>query len=282
MKAVFYILSAALLLNACDKIDEPFENKGNVINTDGLAFDTTYSEFANTKRILVLEEFTGYRCSNCPAGTLIAKQLVQDYPDQLMLLSIHASTDFAAPLNNPDGSFTTDFRTTEGEEYLTAFEVENFPSGMVNRLYKDNKYTVGKDEWEARILDLKDLAPKYSITAMNLYHDSLNYVKTKVDVVRTNGTTENVKVLLLLTESEIIDWQIDGVNTLSNYVHNHVLRGSMNGVWGADLSFSNDSATYSAETTLNSAWNQDHMEVVILVYDAITKEVLQANRVGVN
>lgn len=281
MKRIIYSLLAILLLNACDKVDEPFENKKTTTNSDSLKFDTSYSEFNSAKRVLVLEEFTGYRCSNCPAGTLIAHQLEQTYSDQLILLSIHASSDFAAPLNNPDGSFTTDFRTTEGEEYLTAFEVENFPSGMISRLYKDNKYTVGKDEWEARILDLKDDAPKYRLSAMNLYNDSLQLLKTSVHIERNVGITENVKILLLLIENGIIDWQIDGVNILSNYEHNHVLRASMNGIWGADLTFVNDTVNYTTETILNSAWNKDSMELVILLYDATTKEVWQANELEI-
>lgn len=262
---------------ACDKVEEPFEKKDIVIPTDGLIFDTTYGEYNQAKRILVLEEFTGYRCANCPAGTLLAQQLKQTYADQLLLLSFHASTEFAAPLNNPDGSFTTDFRTTEGEEYLSSFEVESFPAGMVSRLFQDNKFVVGKDEWEGRITPIKDLAPKYQIEFMNLYNDSLGYIKTKIQIERNSGISENVKLLVYLAEDHIIDWQIDGANTLNNYEHNHVFRGSLNGTWGSDLTFTNDTTSVTFEKLLNPSWNVNNLELTVLLYDATTKEVWQAN-----
>lgn len=281
MKKLFLPLSfLSLFLIACDKVDDPFETKNTDINTDGLVFDTSFSEFSNTKRVLVLEEFTGFKCQNCPAGTLIAHQLSQTYADQLMVLSIHGS-DFAKPENNADGSFSTDFRTPEGDQYLTSFDVESFPSGMVSRLFDDNKFTVGKDEWETRITLLKDQAPKYKIEAISMLNDSTRIVKTKVYIERNAGLTENVKLLILLSENNLIDWQIDGLNILSNYEHNHVFRKSLNGVWGTDLIFTNDSSTFETELVLNQNWKLENLELLYFVYDATSKEIWQANRIKI-
>lgn len=54
-KHLYYILSLLLLVAGCDIIDE----KDRVIQTDELHF---------TNKIVLLEDFTGHKCVNCPVA----------------------------------------------------------------------------------------------------------------------------------------------------------------------------------------------------------------------
>ena len=95
-----------------------------------------------------------------------------------------------------------------------------------------------------------------------------------------------IKLCVVMIEDGIVAPQLDNNNTIMDYVHNHALRASLNGTYGADLNDDNggiiekDSAyTKSYKLDFNKL-PQDikyqNCTIVTYIYDAVTKEILQA------
>ena len=85
----------------------------------------------STVKKVLLEEFTGVRCVNCPQAQTEIKNLQSEgvYGDNLIAISYHAGF-----FSNPYNESQFDLRTTEGEEILNFLETPlGFPSGVVNR-----------------------------------------------------------------------------------------------------------------------------------------------------
>jgi hypothetical protein len=63
---------------SCDVIDQPF--KGNIQ-------DTTSTQ---QQRNVLIEDFTGHRCKNCPKASKAIEALVDAYGSRIIGLAIHA------------------------------------------------------------------------------------------------------------------------------------------------------------------------------------------------
>src|SRR5204862_7030097 len=95
-----------------------------------------------TRKILI-EDYTGFKCGNCPAGaSILYNQLKPIYGNDLITIAVHASPSntftepsppASLPPNAPAGSYSTDFRTPAGEAWLAFFNVSANRNGMVSR-----------------------------------------------------------------------------------------------------------------------------------------------------
>jgi len=117
-----FTLSLTFLTSCCDKIDEPYMNTGD----GGIVGDTV--------RKVLLEDFTGHYCVNCPAAHVIIEGLEKVYPKRIVPVVIHAGF-FAKPKAAP---YDYDFRTPDGTAIATEFGAITapLPKGMVNRINK--------------------------------------------------------------------------------------------------------------------------------------------------
>lgn len=110
-------------------------------------------------RVILLEEFTGHLCVNCPEATLLAHDLKQSYGSKLLLLSIHAGS-LAEPSAAP---YERNFLTTPGTAIYNQFDPIGVPTGMVNRTEYSGSVVLFKDGWEPAIQALIDLPQQASI-----------------------------------------------------------------------------------------------------------------------
>ncbi|MEP7167922.1 MAG: hypothetical protein ABI855_00990, partial [Bacteroidota bacterium] len=82
----------------------------------------------NEQNILI-EEFTGHMCGNCPPAAEKITELKNIYKERLMSMATHAGS-FAITFQQP---YTYEFKTPEGIEIHDNFQVSLYPIGMVNR-----------------------------------------------------------------------------------------------------------------------------------------------------
>ena len=86
MKKISGILAllalSALLITSCDIIEEPF-----LVPVAGS--NDTIPVVEKVRKVL-LEDFTGQKCPNCPEAAEIAHNLKTIYGEQLILLTVHA------------------------------------------------------------------------------------------------------------------------------------------------------------------------------------------------
>jgi hypothetical protein len=241
--------------------------------------DNTVPE--RVKRVL-LEDFTGQKCVNCPKAHEIAHDLQNIYgDDELVVVAIHAGW-FATPANEP---FTYDFRTEAGNAYESYFSVQTYPTGMVNRVGSGGNYLIDKDGWGTAVAAAFENETSLEITIKPSI--SGNNIGGNVDLYFFEDFGTNAKIQIYVMEDNITSPQVTPEGDDLEYVHMHVLRGALNGDWGQDL----PSASYSAEDresisipsyTMGDDWNPDELYIVAYVYDANTLEVLQVNKKKLN
>ncbi len=258
-----------LFFAGCDIIDPPYitDHEGNNGNGEDI-------------RKVLLEEFTGHQCPNCPEGSRVAKELSDFYGDRLVIMSIHAGF-FAEPSASP---FGYDFRTEEGEDLHDFFGVSSYPTGMINRKSFDGSRLISPSAWGEAISQIIDLETDLRID-ISLHHDSnTKQLEVNLNVHALKGLENQYYISAFITENKIIKPQRtnnpdypDGV--IEEYEHNHVLRKSINTTWGEQLNeepiLSGDLFSKSYSVSLDDEWVAENCAVIAFVYDEDSLEILQ-------
>ncbi len=279
MRTVLLLSAIGLMVVGCDKVDNPIEQN----NDSSIGGGTV-------KRRALLEEFTGHHCITCPAAHLVGAQLKSLYGDKLIIASIHAianyNSSFIAPQSNPDGSYATDFRTPEGQDYAAAFGIAGFiPQGLVNRTSYDNSVPLSSASWGEAVEVIVNQDAELDIWIDTLVHNpSANTVSATVKVAVLAPITGEHKITTYLLEDHVIDWQYSALatpNDVPNYDHRHVFRKTLDGAWGQVAIVSSaeagDTLTFVySDVVMNPAWVASECELISYVYRVDNEQILQA------
>ena len=234
-------------------------------------------------RKVVIEEFTGVRCVQCPAGSAEIENLLVRFPNNLIAVSLHASSDFSPPYGNS----LYDFRTPEGTsiaQNIFTSEPLAYPSAAIDR--KPNSlgyFFYGRDEWAGLIEDELNEGAQASINLEKEYDSSTRILKVSARVVPLRKFAENVRFTVLITESGIVDAQVlPGMGVVTNYVHKHVFRGTITSYDGDNLGQLPNGVTVEKnyEFRIPDSWNAENCEVVAFMHlSGTSKEIIQAEQV---
>lgn len=315
---ILMVLSmVALVLSSCDKVNPPkygcthalalnFDPDATMDNgdcefdpsllqgcTDTLAsnfdpmaiIDDCHCRYPSLRTVLV-EDYTGFRCPNCPRAAEALHELGCTYGARIVPLAVHVSQTFASPENNPDGSFSTDFRTSIGNTYEAAFGTSLFlPNGLVNRTKFNGVYSQLHGDWAGQVAGILAQPAEALLTISVSYDEGSRLATANVGLsVLTDLTNAPYRIVVLLSEDSIVDWQIDNALTpprISDYVHMHVLRDGFTAAWGDPVNAGAGMAAGFTESkivtlTLNEAFNAKHCNVVAFIFRDDTKQVIQA------
>jgi len=297
---------------ACWNIEDSciFENGVIAGCTDLLA--SNYNPEANeddgsciayVKNVLI-EDFTGHTCPNCPDAAIELEAIHSLYGDQIIGMAIHVSNSFARPYPESQApSFQYDFRTQWGDDWdasnAFAISVSGLPRGMVNRTGYPDNHKLGKNEWLARV-DEELIKPA---------DFGINIESNSTDItIKTKALTEisgSYNLVVCLTESYIINWQKDGQESIEDYEHNHILRtvlidellSSSNTLSAGETIEKNipynlsSLEEYNINYSMNTAfmgngnaggWDAENISIVAYIYNTDNKEILQVNEVHLN
>ncbi|MFM1745797.1 MAG: hypothetical protein RLZZ630_1734 [Bacteroidota bacterium] len=272
-------LSAFFLSAGCDEIEPPYGNSGN----DPLPNDSVV-------RKVLIEDFTGHKCQACPLAHREASRLHGLFGDRLIVIALHA--DFWA-LPSPSGapSYTYDFRNPVATQVATDFGVlgQPFPKGMVNRMINPgtgSTWVMDWGSWEDRVSEWLALPADAGITMTTTYDSASRMITAGVTIKALSALNQDCELAVYFIEDEIINWQKDQTASptdVSNYEHNHVLRGSLNGTYGENIGTLQAgqelSRSYSGTLTPSDA-NPDKVKLVAILSNSVTKEIIQAEEVS--
>ena len=203
-----------------------------------------------------------------------------------MVLAVHA--DFwAAPYPPNAPFFTYDFRNAVSTQIATDFNVigQPFPKGMVQRMLNpgtSNQLVLDWAGWESKIDQWINTAAKAGLEITPGYNSGSNTMTAEVKVKAVSDLTDGAHLAVYFSEDSIIKWQKDGSINDSTYVHNHVLRGSFNGMLGEDLGVisTGDEIIKNYSTALiPSDVDVNHVYLVAILTNSVTKEVIQVEEV---
>ncbi|PHN08082.1 Omp28 family outer membrane lipoprotein [Flavilitoribacter nigricans] len=273
----FLLIVILLILIACEEIPPEIRPA-----KDGeTPIETPVSE---QKRQVLIEEFSGVRCVNCPAGSDAIQVLLDIYGPQLVPVNIHAGF-FAEPY--PESRY--DLQTQAGYgilEYLG--QPLGFPTAVINRKQfpGEDNLQLTQRSWAGRIAEELLEAPTVKIDIRKDFAVTDRLLLVNVDLYfEADIAAEDVRLSVYITENGIEDFQLTPEGKVGNYEHLHVLREVLTDVRGDRLT-----ETIRAGTMLNrrftivlpEAWRAENCEIVALVHqDGDSKKVLQAHRSSV-
>ncbi|MDR2408946.1 MAG: Omp28 family outer membrane lipoprotein [Bacteroidales bacterium] len=238
---------------------------------------TVIVENINAVRPVLLEDYTGQNCINCPRAAARATEIKKALGDNLIIVSIHT------------GIFSTrQFRTDAGQAYQEYFYPSNeaYPAGMIDRtVFDGDRVSTNDSKWGTYILKrAQELTlPKFELI-LSADYDPEN--KSFNVNVQGKGFEEikNAKLQLWVTESHIIASQKAVGETIRDYEHNHVLRDAINGIWGSDVEINantNYQFNYRSEaySMASKDWIVENMHIVGFIYDSETQGVLYVKEI---
>lgn len=280
MRKNLYIIFVLIIgFTACDEI--PLEEISEI--KAFMKIEKGHNREVNTKQMILLEEFSGFKCGNCPEGARIIHDLHEQYPDQIILLTVHAGS-FAVP----DDVHTYDFRTETGNQLNTDYAPLGYPSAMINRTADENSGLVVlfKSQWAAAINKFLDITPKFGMDIETSFDDTENIITAEIYLTSLEEVSKNVAIAVYIAEDGIINYQLDYTadpNDIYDYEHNNVLRASMNGAYGSAISDdiipsgTKFKITFNYELPEGNDWNLDNMKLIAFVNDKDgTNNILQA------
>lgn len=271
---LFVPLAFVLGLVTCDRIDDPVEG---IIETIDETYDIPALEplDMDVQRVLI-EDFTGHQCGNCPDANLVLNALKDAHPDAIIPMAIHAGS-----LALTSEEYPTDWTSGEGNEYWNDLDIPVNPIGRVNRT--DNEGTsLLPDQWEEALAPMLDATP---VVGMQMAVDG-DFDPTKLFVhVHATWLADfegEAKLAVLILENDLVGpqlWYGNSPEYVEEYAHAHVLRGSITGAKGevaATNPGAGDAAQFDYALTWNDDWIQANVEVVAVLTDVATGRVLQA------
>jgi hypothetical protein len=269
-------LSAVLGLAGCDYVKD--------------ARDPSTAPVVGNRKVLI-EDYTGHKCGNCPAAADTLAYIKNKYPGKIIPVAIHAGFFATAA---PSTSYPTDFRNPVSDAYDTQFGISlaGNPNGLVNRgNYGTGNFIKAFTTWEGDAYQMLSTPAKFELKIRNTFNATGNSLNTSIVVKSLGYNTGMYKLVVLLTEDSIVAEQLDyrlpsGSQLIPNYEFEHVLRDAINSTWGdavfASGAIPNDSVvkTYN-NYTISSNYRARKCHVVAYIYDASSSsptyyEVLQA------
>lgn len=211
---------------------------------------------------VILEEFTGINCVNCPSGHAIAKQIQENNPGNVFLINIHQG-GFAAPSGSQP-----DFRTPFGNAIVNqSYSVGAFgyPSGTVNRhnfpgmeMAGAGTTAMGRGMWSAASNIILQEASYVNVALESEVDFQTRQMTINVEVYYTGNSPENTnKLNVVLLQNNTLGPQTGG-GMGNNYNHMHRLIDMITGQWGEDITtttagtFVSKTYTYTIPEDLNN------------------------------
>jgi len=272
-KKLTLLACAAFLMFSCEEI-APRLNPGS-----GGSPNPT-----DQQRQVLVEEFTGVRCVNCPAGSDAIQTLKGIYGERLIAVSIH--TGFFAP---PYPESTQDFRIPEGASLLSYLgEPLGYPTAVINRrqFNGETDLQLGQSQWAGFVAEEVAVAPQVQIGITKTYNPATRALEAKINIEVLENIAENdVRLSVMITEDKVTDTQLTPSGVTNNYLHRHVLRGMMSPYDGEPVAGpleEGDELTPIYNYVLPPGWNAQNCYVVaFLHHSGGEKTVIQAHEVKV-
>ena len=253
LKNIFVLAALTAALVGCDDIKEN-ERFLPVELPD--APETPELPGVSQPKNVLIEDFTGMLCINCPNAAEKVVEIQNYYgADRVIAVAIHGD------MPGLSGNLKNDL----GTEYYNRWGVESLPRGMVDRKGGLQNYT----SWMA--IANEQLALQTSSLSLSLEGTTFDPVdrtlKVNVEALCATALTANLQVWI--TESNIVSFQKMPDGSINrNYVHNHVLRDAVNGSWGEAIALEPEVATeVSYDYTVPAAWVAENLAVVAFAYN---------------
>lgn len=209
---------------------------------------------------VVLEKYTGIHCGFCPDGDVVAHSIANQYPDRVILISIHTGV-FANP-----SSGEPDFRTPFGSALAQQAGVTGFPAGSVNRhvfpgSMTPGKTALGRSNWAAASGVIVSQPSCVNIGGTATIDPTTRNMVVNVEAYYTANCDAAInKINVVLLQDSTVGPQAGGG---SNYVHNNRLIHMLTGQWGETINITTEGTLYQNKFTYKIPEAHNQIPIVL-------------------
>lgn len=310
-------LAIAGIVTSCDKVEFPYgQNTGSALldwslypDGDSAAYvqNGLWPSFANntnTLRNVIIEDFTGHRCINCPASTENMEQLISTNPARIYGVGVHAGSNGITEFQAVNADFPTVFYCNEGLDIGIFFGSQpgstfiGNPAFCVNRVKANDQFTSNAGSAIANKTNNCLASPlKVNIQAVTNYFSATRGLFLHTEIDKIDASLGNLGLVVYMIEDSLVARQVvhaaddpDGTpgdpdlshkdNIHESYVHRDILRGCIDGkAFGRTLAATdlgqNGKYYVNYSYHLPEQYNADNMHLLIYVYDKSTYEIYQ-------
>jgi len=256
---------------SCSEIGPYINFKPDIADTN--LVDTSYiasqDVIALPKKVLI-SDFTGVRCPNCPKASLKIHEIDSIYPNRTVALAIHM---FDNPLAMPY-STDADYRTTAGTQiYNNLGKSLGLPSGGINQKKhpSETNILVNIDKWLTYTqLELIETSPvNITLSSKAVSGQNKTYI-IQVKAEYSKSVSGANYLSICLSESGMVSFQKLPTGEIDSfYKHKHVLRSMLTNPAG-DLLFNspekNRVIIKEYKIVVSDKWKEDKIEVIAYIH----------------
>ncbi|NOT37510.1 MAG: Omp28-related outer membrane protein [Saprospiraceae bacterium] len=192
--------------------------------------DIIESGIINTERVILVEDFTGASCPNCPVGTAELENILEKYPSNVVVLGIH-SRFLADPAKTGDPNLIT--KDANDIEKLLGNYVGKPEASINRRLYTGNNIRISRpDTWITYIDQELKREAEARLKIEKNYDDNSRELNIKITATSLIDILFPIHLHVAISESGIFTSQSGPSGVLDNYEQKHVLRKLLTPVGG--------------------------------------------------
>jgi len=275
VKIIVVLIALAFAFQACDKVEPPYK----------LGIDCDLG----TKKVLI-EDYTGHGCVNCPGAAVIAHDLQEQCEDKIIIMAVHAGYFASTDAFGPD--YTYDFNTEAGTTWNDYYSIVGNPKGMVNRVDGGSGVVTVPEKWSKTVVNELELIADIEVNITNIYDENDSTLTTTVSGEFLAVIDGEFSLVVCITENDIVqpqknnDAEIGDTPDWLDYVHQHVLRNVLNNAWGQEIasgevSIGEDYSKTYTQDFKGHDWVPENCHIVAFVYQDSDKSILQVEEAAV-
>lgn len=175
-------------------------------------------------KIVILEEYTGIYCVNCPDGHKVANTYKASKPKgSVILVNIHTSSFADA---------TPDYRTADGDAIarIPGTGITGYPQGSINRHdFGSGSTAMSRSKWASSANTILSQASPVNVAVRANINPATRELEVEVKAYYTAAETVENKLTVMLIEDSLYSDQVGDTYypemvTPAGYTHLHMLR----------------------------------------------------------
>ncbi len=230
----------------------------NIAESDRLV----YVKPSDVKKNILIEDFTGQTCRNCPETAEVIHQLQQTYGDSAVI----AVGIYSGPFGKRANGALLPLTTQVGDNYYTDTGISQQPTVLVDRLTTTSDNSVLTTIVNSTISN----EARALLSANTTYDAATGKAALKVSA-ESLADVQNASINVWIIEDSIVSPQVMPTGqTNSQYVHNHVFRTNLTTPMAGEALdlVKGYPVTRNYSLTIDaSAWKPAHLSYVVFVCD---------------
>ncbi len=220
------------------------------------------------ERTVLLMDFTGQKCVNCPAAHEVIQELVKQYGDTaLIAVSIHGGALATSVDRTNFERNNVGLMIPEGAAMNDAFGINSWPRGAVDKINAPGA-ALPVPEWAGAIRNAIQVPTDIHLEIAADLVD--NNIKVKTSLF--SGSDTDVSLQVWVVEDNIVTRQETKNGRVDDYIHNNVLRYVAYDVSsGFPMSLKGDvwsvnECDIPVKYTDKERWNTDNLSIVAFAF----------------